>query len=350
MNLDELQSVQARERQSSDLQHLRSSFYAEVGEFIESLQAERARVVEEADDPFSSPEVRRLTDDIETAEATVEAIYERRVGKVVKKASIAAADMPVDDDGLTAEEERLFEDLVARIEQNREAVLSVLDGNAPNVSCSITDEGAPSDPSTVDDEPPAAAGEPAIDDTTAIDDTATAAGSAAEASSAEGSPGNTEADRGVSAADLMGSGTETETDATGNSAEALDQPVETPEPPEPDGASPEDGVDRAAQRTAVPPASGPPGAADPTNDATDLPRDASDPSNDTTDQASETADEPSGGREVPGVPRTTVRITSDVGEIVGADNRDYELGAEDVVTLPEPNADVLVRKNAAERL
>ena len=30
MNLDELQSVQARERQSSDLQHLRSSFYREV--------------------------------------------------------------------------------------------------------------------------------------------------------------------------------------------------------------------------------------------------------------------------------------------------------------------------------
>ena len=140
MNLDELQSVQARERQSSDLQHLRSSFYADVGEFIAELQNERARAVERADDPFSSSEVRHLTDDIETAESTVEAIYERRVGKVVKKASIAAAGMPVEDDGLTAEEEQLFESLVSLIEENREAVLSVLDGDAPNVSCTITDE------------------------------------------------------------------------------------------------------------------------------------------------------------------------------------------------------------------
>ena len=72
MNLDELQSVQARERQSSDLQHLRPSFYREVGEFVERLSEKRARAVEAADDPFSSPEVRRLTDDIETAEQTVE--------------------------------------------------------------------------------------------------------------------------------------------------------------------------------------------------------------------------------------------------------------------------------------
>jgi len=139
MNLDELQSVQARERQSSDLQHLRSSFYQEVGEFIRERNEERARAVEDADDPFSEPEVRRLTDDIETAEGTVEAIYERRVGKVVKKASIAAAGMPVEDDGLTSEESALFESLVARIEDNRERVLSVLDGDAPSVSCSVED-------------------------------------------------------------------------------------------------------------------------------------------------------------------------------------------------------------------
>jgi len=56
------------------------------------------------------------------------------------------------------------------------------------------------------------------------------------------------------------------------------------------------------------------------------------------------------GGDVPGMPRTTVRITADVGEIVGADDRDYDLGTEDVVTLPEPNADVLVEKDAAERL
>ena len=42
--------------------------------------------------------------------------------------------------------------------------------------------------------------------------------------------------------------------------------------------------------------------------------------------------------------------SDDVGEVVGADDRDYDLGAGTVVTLPEPNADVLVDKDAAERL
>jgi DNA replication factor GINS len=56
------------------------------------------------------------------------------------------------------------------------------------------------------------------------------------------------------------------------------------------------------------------------------------------------------GSSIPGLPRTTVRITDDVGEVVGADDRDYDLGSGTVVTLPEPNADVLVDKDAAERL
>jgi DNA replication factor GINS len=69
----------------------------------------------------------------------------------------------------------------------------------------------------------------------------------------------------------------------------------------------------------------------------------------TNGSASTTASEKN-DRNVPGIPRTTVRITADVGEIVGADDRDYDLGSEDVVTLPSPNADVLVEKDAAERL
>ncbi len=286
MNLDELQSVQARERQSSDLQHLRSSFYADVGEFIAELQNERARAVERADDPFSSSEVRHLTDDIETAESTVEAIYERRVGKVVKKASIAAAGMPVEDDGLTAEEEQLFESLVSLIEENREAVLSVLDGDAPNVSCTITDETEELAPTSASRSTP----EP-----------------------------STESPPDLDAAELMGGASDT--------AESTEPTAED----EPDAAPVE-----------VPPERPPP--------------DAASPSPETTEESSETArekpetDGDSDSGDVPGVPRTVVRITREIGEMVGADNRDYELGTEDVVTLPEPNANVLIEKNAAERI
>ena len=312
MNLDELQSVQARERQSSDLQHLRSSFYREVGEYIHDLTEERARLVEAADDPFSSPEVRKRSDDIETAEGTVEAIYERRVGKVVKKASIAAAGMPVDDDGLTDEEETLFEDLVDRIERNRESVLAVLDGEGPSVSCSI-DGGAPEAASTDPDPTPETA-----------------------------APTDTPADKGVDAADLMGSGPQD----TGAEASSGSEAGEA-------GAS---GTPESApgQRTDSPPE--PPTAdLDPVEGPPPDPTDAgsageTDGDSRPADRSSEDDGTAGSGETLPGMPRTTIRITDEVGEVVGADDRDYDLGAEDVVTLPESNADVLVDKDAAERL
>jgi DNA replication factor GINS len=312
MNLNELQSVQARERQSSDLQHLQSSFYREVGEFIQGLTDQRAQAVERADDPFSSPEVRRLSDDIETAEQTVEAIYERRVGKVVKKASIAAAGMPVDDEGLTEEEEALFDDLVSRIETNRETVLSVLDGDAPSVSCSIDeDSGAREDDASASPSPDRAP-------------TETAAGS-------EPPPGSEP--EGVSAADLMGSGP-----APG----AADPPAsESGSDPDPEsrGSPGEDPVTADPETDGTAESSRP----DPSEESSGDDPDA-EPSPDGESPGS------AGGRDVPNLPRTTVRITADVGEVVGADDRDYDLGPEDVVTLPEPNADVLVEKDAAERL
>ncbi|MFO7925365.1 MAG: hypothetical protein ACQET5_09365 [Halobacteriota archaeon] len=309
MNLDELQSVQARERQSSDLQHLRSSFYKEVGDFIGELNDKRARVVEAADDPFSEPEVRRLTDDIETAEGTIEAIYERRVGKVVKKASIAAAGMPVEEDGLTREEESLFTDLVDRIEQNRDQVLSVLDGETTTVSCTIDER---SDDASVDS---------VSDDTATADPEKTGQSPASEPKPASTETDPTRSGGGISAADLMGG-------ASGGAARASDadpslappdrssESASAPDTPSAEAVSPESPPDETAP-------------ASPSNTEVEIDAEA---------------------REIPGLPRTTVRITANVGEIVGADDRDYDLSAEDVVTLPEPNADVLVEKNAAERL
>jgi DNA replication factor GINS len=315
MNLDELQSVQARERQSSDLQHLRSSFYREVGEFVRDLTEERARIVESADDPFSSPEVRQLTDDIETAEQTVEAIYERRVGKVVKKASIAAASMPVDDEGLTTEEEALFEDLVARIEENRATVLSVLDGEVPAVSPSRDGEESPDASRTAE-----TGSSPDVDEGSGRNDAGDDAG-------------------GVSAADLMGG----DSDGSPAGETRSDRPSPDPSPGESQGPAPESPVDD-------------PLAADATSDDSGgKPQEPAPPGETASGATVESGDEErpaptASERAVPGIPRTTVRITADVGVVVGVDDRDYELGPEDVVTLPEPNAEVLLEKDAAERL
>ncbi|QLD87744.1 hypothetical protein HWV07_01315 [Natronomonas salina] len=339
MNLDELQSVQARERQSSDLQHLRSSFYREVGEYIQSLSEERDALVERADDPFSSSEVRQLSDDIETAEKTVEAIYERRVGKVVKKASIAAAGMPVDDDGLTEEEETLFEDLVARIERNRDTVLSVLDGETPDLSGSV-DTGM--------DTPGDTASSPASEQAPPADETTDPGTDPASADDADG----------VSAADLMGSGPDEDSASDDDPAAPTDS---APDVPSDDPLA----ADEGGSTTEVPPEAGPPGGTvsnddaperndpGPTSPESNGPSHGTDPSKSTGSTESDAGrqrDSTSSDRDIPGIPRTTVRITADVGEVVGADDRDYDLGPEDVVTLPEPNADVLVEKDAAERL
>jgi len=99
-----------------------------VAAYVADLRAARDRRAEQVAKPFSDDDVRRMSDEVETAEEVAEALYERRVGKVVKLASFAAADMPVDADGMTTEERQLFDDLVDRISENKSRVLDVLAG------------------------------------------------------------------------------------------------------------------------------------------------------------------------------------------------------------------------------
>ncbi len=48
--------------------------------------------------------------------------------------------------------------------------------------------------------------------------------------------------------------------------------------------------------------------------------------------------------------RVILRITADVGRILGVDQREYDLAAEDIVMLPETNAEPLLSRDAATRL
>ena len=255
---------------------MRSTFYEEAGQFVAQLREERSRAADRADDPFDSPEVNRLSDDITTAEQTVEAIYERRVGKIVKMASLAAADMPTEDDGLTQEERTLFETMVEAIEQNRQHVLDVVSGEAPT-------------------------GEVGDGETT-----------------------TEPVETGVDAADIMGGGdggTETATEST-PSGPSGSEPTDSPAPPEPADAAESSTPER------------PPEEALSAMGETDTDADADD----------------SGGSDSADVDRKTVRITDEVGEIFGVDQREYDLSTDDVVTLPADNADPLVERDAAEPL
>ena len=302
MNLDELRTVQSKERSKDSLQHLRESFYADVADYVADLRERRDRAAERADSPFDDPEVNRLTDEIHTAEEVVEAIYERRVGKVVKRASLAAAGMPADEEGLTSEEQELFAELVETIETNKQAVLDVLAGEDAGIDLS---GGASDESATTGSTGAADPGDPPAPD-----------------EAVGGSPADESAD--VSAADVMGGESASAgpsgggSDPTEPSSEA---DAETSRPASQEAAAVADAAPEEATTEAAPS----------DDDGTDADPDA--------DDALAGLDE-----------RTTVRLTDDVGEIFGVDERTYDLASEDVVTLPEANAEPLVERGAAERL
>lgn len=278
MRLEELQSVRDSERRSDRLQQLRESFYQDAGEYIQQLRAERKRIAERAEDPFDEPEVSQLSDEIDTAESTVEAIYEKRVGKIVKDASLAAADMPSNADEMTREERELFETLVAAIEQNRERVFDVIEG---------TDEA---------------------DDTPSMD--------------SSGGQHREQTDRAASATDSM---SVADLMSEGGAA--------THDGPERPASTPSDG-DRDAERD---------GPADEGGPSTPPGRD-SEPTGDRADRDQPVRND--GGTAA--VDRRTVRVTADIEPFVGFDDREYDLAAEDIVSLPATNVGPLVERGVAE--
>jgi DNA replication factor GINS len=374
MNLDELRSAQAKERRKDSLQHLRDSFYDDVGAYVADLRAARDRRAEQVENPFADDDVRRLSDEVETAEEVAEALYERRVGKVVKLASFAAADMSVDEEGMTTEERRLFDDLVERITANKSEVLDVLAGESP------VQEGSPiRDESSTADGASTARDAGGSRDTTPTDATPNAPAAEAETPPAGTEPdptgaGDASPESGSAAADAlagaMGGG---ETESTADAPAGPTEGDADPAAPEPTGDA---GTAGDGEPTPVPPEPAPPGAvgvdddpdgtstgdadeeptagattdggAVPEGTATGSPPAEAEPSADPEPAAGSepaTDTEPAGGTE-----RATVRITRDVGAIFGVDEREYELASEDVVSLPVENADPLVQRDAAERI
>lgn len=322
MDLDELRSVRRTEREKDSLQSLRDSFYEDVAAYLRDLTAQRDRAAEQAEDPFASDEVRQLTDRIEAAEDVSEAVYERRVGKVVKLASFAAAEMSVDEAGMTTQEQELFDDLVERIRQNKSTVLDILAGDAvptpgtetPGADATV----AEADPAAASDASGATSNSPPPADRDAPPEPTPPSPDAGADERARENPPD---DAGGALADAMGGEPSGDGAAEQSPPARSDQSEGGHTPVDPDSAPP--GTPQAEERDAG-------GATDPDSDRPDDPGDA--------------------GSSRPDTDRTTVRITRDVGQILGTDDREYDLSSEDVVTLPEANAEPLVRKDAAEKL
>lgn len=228
MDLEELRRIREQERSADSLQSLRDEFYEEVGDFLKTLKRRRDAAAADVENPLDDPEVRELSHELSTAQRTVESLYERRVGKIVRLASFEAADMSAEHDGLTTEEYELFETIVSAIQNNRAEVLDVIE------------------PDTPASEPPAP--------------------------------------------DIRGEATSPQSDSESKNS---------PDPPSEEEHS----------------------------------------------QVHESDAPDRGNNEMD---RRTVRITEDVGEIVGVDERAYDLSTDDIVTLPRQNAEPLLARDAAE--
>ena len=367
MNLDELRSVQSKERRKDSLQQLRDSFYEDVATYISDLRTTRDRRAEQVSNPFSDDEVRRLSDELETAEEVAEAVFERRVGKVVKLASFAAADMSVGTDGMTGEERDLFDDLVSRIKRNKRDVLDILAGDddtpvahpAASESSPPTASDGASTPKEVHPDAPTHSS-PDIDHEPAHGEQqgdvardgenvlAAAMGSTENQSGAETTPSDSGGvDSDESASKIIDSD---------ESASKIIDSDESSSTDETTGVPTTDGGNTTAE-----PTSGRTEPASERNDHSDPPLHETGPTSqaaDATVSRSKESDNPtktglsSEKVESPNTEpeRTMVRITEDVGEIFGVDEREYTLGREDVVTLPTANAEPLVARDAAIRL
>jgi DNA replication factor GINS len=123
MDLEDLRAAQADERRSEKLQELPDSFYEDAAEYIETLREER----DACDNPYSD-EAQRLNDELGSARQVAEAVYERRVGKVVKMASLAANGHTATEDRMTREEREMYANIVDEIRAGQERVEGLLEG------------------------------------------------------------------------------------------------------------------------------------------------------------------------------------------------------------------------------
>lgn len=127
MNIRNIRAALQSERKQSELQNLDDDFYERVGELLNELYEQRSELVEQTDDPFADAEIQEVNDEIETIQDTVESLYQRRSGKIVKKASFTAAGINEGIDGVTTEEEDIFNSLVTELKNGQDKIFNTID-------------------------------------------------------------------------------------------------------------------------------------------------------------------------------------------------------------------------------
>lgn len=337
MNLKQLQSALQDERGSNRLQPLPEAFYADVETFTDELREQRDAAAEDAANAFDSQEVMSLSQKIQRAEETLEKLYNRRVGKIINQAVLAATGGTFDKEPLTANEETLYTDIIASVKENREESLSAISESAGGTEMFSSDQKSTGTVSALAEENEESSDEPSADEPDNSADDYMGSSSSSTNDSTTPNDGNSDAptQSGGYSADVAFGDADTEPESE-DAPDDTDSSEATTSPPAPSDLHETEDVPTH------------PDTAETDDDFTDeFHTDETDNTSDAdSDEDLERAD---GGTTSPSeaVNRVTVQVTEDIGEVFGIDNRTYDLSKDDVVTLPQENAQPLLEKDAA---
>ena len=115
MNLHDLRLIQVNERRSEGLQELERDFYGQVRIYIKALEEDKNKV--------EAPQSMKIDDELRSVRQVIENIFDRRIGKIVKMASLKASGSQESPKGVTPEELDLFEQLTDLISRSRTTIL-----------------------------------------------------------------------------------------------------------------------------------------------------------------------------------------------------------------------------------
>lgn len=118
MNLDDLRLLQSNERSSPQLQEVEKDLYRKIAEYVRALD-ENLLSIGDPDDP----KAQKIRDERESARRVVEGIFERRLGKIIRLASLKASGLGKSPKNLTPEEQEMFDQLAEALEKGRAAIL-----------------------------------------------------------------------------------------------------------------------------------------------------------------------------------------------------------------------------------
>lgn len=115
MNLDDLRILQSNERSSPQLQEVEKDLYKKIAEYIKTLEQK----IQDSEDP----EVQKIKDERDSAKRVAESIFDKRLGKIIRLASLKASGLGKSPKSLTPEEQVIFDSLVETLEKGRAAIL-----------------------------------------------------------------------------------------------------------------------------------------------------------------------------------------------------------------------------------